>query len=331
MGNKITNKGQLVLKYLKKYPKLGKRPLAALILKENHDVFGNLDNVISSVRYYTGQSGDKKRVIVSTKEHFTEAGTTHPYQIPESHKVDSNEVYFNLPIGNNKVLILSDVHIPYHDIKAVEKAVNYGIERGCNTVLLNGDIMDCQSISRYESDPRKRIPLDEELEKTREFLAWLKHKTKAKIYYKIGNHEVRMEAYLIRKAPELLGCSEWELRNLLRFGEFGIELIESMKIIKAGIMNIIHGHEMKFGGGIYPAKNLIERTGDNTICGHFHRTDYFSETNIRGNTIETFVTGCLCDLRPDYMPFRRRNSDWNMGFGYLQFDEESYTFDNIKL
>ena len=75
---------------------------------------------------------------------------------------------FYIPKGQNNILVLSDIHIPYQDNKALELAINYGIENKVNAIYLNGDTIDMYQGSRFIKDRRLR-DLAGELELTRQF------------------------------------------------------------------------------------------------------------------------------------------------------------------
>ncbi len=78
----------------------------------------------------------------------------NPLDLPPSQ--ESNYKPFKLPVNHNNILLLSDIHVPYHNIQALTLALKYGLENEVNTILLNGDIIDFYAISRFEKDPRKR-------------------------------------------------------------------------------------------------------------------------------------------------------------------------------
>ena len=51
----------------------------------------------------------------------------NPYVVPKQYK---------------KPLMINDVHSKFHDRRAVEVAVNHGAKRGCDLVIINGDLFD---------------------------------------------------------------------------------------------------------------------------------------------------------------------------------------------
>jgi hypothetical protein len=92
------------------------------------------------------------------------------------------------------------------------------------------------------------------------------------------------------------------------------------RIIKAGNLNIAHGHEFPSGiaSPVNVARGLYLRAKANAICGHFHKNSEHSETDINGHMTTTWSVGCLCDLHPLYMPI----NSWNQGVALITIDEE---------
>ena len=108
-------------------------------------------------------------------------------------------------IPDGTTLILSDVHVPYHDVDALECALSH-IENPTN-IVLNGDAVDFFSVSRWDKDPDAR-DLAGELQASRQFLMHLRERfPETNIFFKIGNHEERWETYLWRKGTRDMWCT----------------------------------------------------------------------------------------------------------------------------
>ena len=336
MPSKPSIKGQIVNEYLShtEWGELPSLTLARLIYKDNNEVFKDLESTRAAVRYYRGQLGEKNRLQIPESdrtekaEHAKKLGVSNPFGLPESDEDDWPP--FELPKACTRILLLSDIHVPYHNIAAITKAIEYGKEKKVNAIVFNGDTLDCYALSRYERDPRKR-GFAEELEACRQLLkVFRKEFDGVPFYFKLGNHEERYEAYLRVKASELLGTSEFTLDSLLRFGELGCTLIEDKRVIKAGKLNILHGHE--FGRSVFspvnPARGYYMRAKASVICGHNHQTSEHSENNLEGKIVTTWSTGCLCEMHPMYMPINK----WNHGFAYVEvFKDGGYEVDNLKV
>ena len=168
--------------------------------------------------------------------------TLKPDPNPLSLPASRESVYsaFKLPKTANDILLLSDIHVPYHNIEALTLALKYGMEHQVNTIILNGDLIDFYAISRFEKDPRKR-DLAHEVNTCREFLTTLRKLFPTQeIYFKCGNHDVRFEHYIMRQAPDLLGLGEYNLQTLLQLEQHRITFIPDKQIIHAGQLTILH-------------------------------------------------------------------------------------------
>ncbi len=331
MGGLVTQlSGQKTLEAIEKWPHLPTLTLARKIYAENPELYMTLDAARSSVRYYRGSIGKGHRETRNVDEyepakHATAMGIPNPFFLPESDEVEWEP--YVIPPSVTRLLILSDIHIPYHNVEAVTLAMQYGKDRNVNGVMLNGDILDFYGLSTFEKDPRKRR-FSEELEMGRKFLRVLRKEFDGvPIYFKLGNHCERYERYLRIKAPELLDVSEFRLDVLLKFGEIGVELIDDKRIVKFGKLNIMHGHE--FGKSVFspvnPARGLYMRGKENCIAGHNHQTSSHVEPTMNGHVVNTWSTGCLCELHPSYLPINR----WNLGFAYVEREEcDGFTVHN---
>lgn len=236
---------------------------------------------------------------------------------------------FYLPKTNKSILIFSDIHVPFHSIDALTCAIQYGRKNKVDAILLNGDTLDFYKLSRFTVDPLK-IDFIKEIEYAKQFLISLKKAMpKAKIYFKVGNHEERLENYLKMKAPELWGIKDFTLDSMLEFGRLGIEIIKDKRIVYAGKMPILHGHEIRLGAGtVSAARSLALKTKCSAIVSHLHQTSQHTETRLDGKVLSTWSTGCMCELHPEYAPINK----WNNGFLHLMLDDNgNYNVENFKI
>ena len=328
MSKESSITGQIVKEYLEvekgKRPKdrLSKLALARLIYKKNSEAFSGVEHVRTCIRYYTGQLGGKQREEAGSREFWD-----MKREIPEA--LVEEWTPFVIPKVYKNALILSDIHVPYHDRDALFSAVHYGVENGVDCVILNGDVMDFYQLSRFDKDPRRR-GFEEEVRLGREFIAWMRKMFKCPIYYKLGNHEERYEAYLRKKAPELLEVPEWQMSVLLKCGENQIEVIDNKRIIKFAKLNILHGHEFQsgFASPVNPARSFLMKTNANVLCGHVHRTSTHREKKIHDKAIQGWTTGCLCELEPEYA----RINKYNLGFARVErLEEDSVRVHNLLI
>ena len=151
---KLSQKGILAIEVLKQFPKHPTKSLADKLYNENPLVYKDAEDARSCLRLHRGESGEAKR---KKSTFYKENGKAEKIQVnpkmPDSYA--SEQKKFKLPVADNNILMISDLHIPYQVNSAVESAINYGVEHKVNTVFINGDLIDFHGMSRYETDPRK--------------------------------------------------------------------------------------------------------------------------------------------------------------------------------
>ena len=235
-----------------------------------------------------------------------------------------------LPKTCDNILILNDIHVPYHIPTALNIALKYGRDNSVNTIILNGDIADFTSLSQFDRLPKQR-DFETELSTLKNFLRQLRALfPNAKIYYKFGNHEDRFDRYLLRHSVELYNVSGIRLEAQLELNspEINMGMVGSTDIIKAGKIFIAHGHEFDNGGGINVARQRLLKAFTNIISGHSHQSQTSPQNILGGEPIASYAIGCLCGLEPRW----KRINNWSHGFGHLVIDNDgSETMKNFRI
>lgn len=231
-------------------------------------------------------------------------------------------------ISGNRMLAMMDIHLPFHDKQALITAIDEGKKRNVDVVLLNGDIIDCVSLSRFNKSGFDRSFKDE-LDLARGFLKWVREQfPRAEIIYKEGNHEKRMEDYIRRNADALDGIDDITLRSLLRLETWNITHIEHTQIMKFGKLNIIHGHEYFGGGSINVARGYLVKSFDNILLGHRHSSQDYIFKKVNQELVGAWSVGCLCNLMPAYMSLNQ----WANGFATIEkYSDNNFTVENKKI
>jgi predicted phosphodiesterase len=321
-------KQQLAKQFRQKYPDYPTLKLARIMYKEHNLEFPNLESVRTVLRTIEGKLGKKKRESIPDKSMFKdEARPLNPYNLPESDEEKYEPFVIN---GFKKVGILSDVHLPYHNLTALTTAITYLKKEKVDALLLNGDTLDCHQLSRFIRDPKKR-DFKYELDTLKAFMNVIDKELKCKVFFKIGNHEARYQHFLMQKAGELSGIEEFEFENIIKARANGIEIIASNRYMKLNDLNGLHGHEY-IGGISAPvnvARGLYMRGKVSAFQGHNHSTSEHSETDMNGKITTTWSIGCLSELHPAYMPLNK----WNWGCAMVELDEngKDYQFHNKRI
>jgi len=250
----------------------------------------------------------------------------NPFGLPSPE--DDSVKTIKMPIGCDNVLIISDIHFPFHSVSALTCALKYGLEQKVNTIIINGDLIDFYALSRFEKDKRLRN-LQNEIDMTRDFLVKLRELfPDAHIYYKLGNHDVRWDRYIKEHAGEFEGMDEFMLDNILHLPQLRMTTIADKNLIQLGKLTIIHGHELYGSGGVNPARALYLKAGCSALMSHVHRTSEHTDRNLKDEVTGAWSIGCLSELRPNY----NAGAKYNHGFGHIIVERDStFHVNNIKI
>jgi hypothetical protein len=99
--------------------------------------------------------------------------------------------------------------------------------------------------------------------------------------------------------------------------------------MKAGGLNIIHGHEFSSGffSPVNIARGLFLRGKVSAMQGHNHSSSEHTESDMNGKITTTWSLGCLCELHPAYLPLNK----WNLGFAVVDIDGENFDVRNKRI
>lgn len=217
-------------------------------------------------------------------------------------------------LPGKRFLVLSDLHVPHHCVRSIEAALAYGDDYGPDSILINGDLFDFYQISRFDKNPT--LPkVYAELLAGGDFLDHVRQRfQRAKIYFKLGNHDERWTKYLHQNAPLLAEVPEvsesWKIPSGIIRNR--VTVIDNQQPVMLGRLMVLHGHEAGKGGGssVNPARGSFMKHLTCVLSGHLHKQSEHTEATSDGRVIACWSTGCLCHMHPEYA----RLNKWSSGF-----------------
>lgn len=318
---KLTAAQTAIEEVVKKHPEWPALTLAKMAYRVYPELWTNLEACRTAVRKRLGVCGKSSRREDGRKPR--QPGDEWRSFLPPGRTYFKDKTPFVIE-GASRTLILSDVHVPYHDLQALDTAIEFGIKQNADLVLLNGDFTDWYKLSDWGFDPRGPGPA-EEVDIGSSILGGLRSAfPSARIVWKEGNHEERFYRYMCRKAPELLGLKSFTWAEAFDLNEYGVETVAECRDIYLGKLTVIHGHEYKFNisNPVGPARGLFLQGVAHALCGHFHQVSQYTHPSIRGRPVSCWSTGCLCDLKPGYSP----KNKWAHGFAFVEIEDDNGTF-----
>lgn len=240
-------------------------------------------------------------------------------------------------------VIANDVHGQMMDRPAVEAFLRDLKEWDADEVVLNGDIVECggflaahhtlgyvaQTEYSWQQDIAAGNWLLDEIQRAA---------PRAKIHYIEGNHEDRIERWIVDQTMRHTRDSEF-LRTLLspqvllklkerkvsyyRRGEHHIQGLPP-GWIKLGKIFFVH----ELGGGKNAASAAVGRTAGNVVYAHTHQEDTASAVLPGVGLVKAWNPGCLCQRQPLW---RHSNpTGWSHGYA-VQFISKSEEFLHINV
>lgn len=221
--------------------------------------------------------------------------------------------------------LIPDAHIPFHSERRLRALLD--VIRGCDVIVIMGDLIDAYSISGFDKDPRRKERMPEEFAEARRWLRVIRGENPdAEIHFIEGNHEERFPRYLFRHAPALVGMRGMSIREQLDLDELGIEHHDSGGFMCHGV-RLKHGSVVSGKSGATAHKEL-----DAHVCSgvsvHTHRMGMVLHTDREGVKRFWLEGGHVCDeSKADYT----KNPNWQAGSWMLHVSAQGVDFTPIWL
>lgn len=232
--------------------------------------------------------------------------------------------------ADKKAFVIYDAHIPYQSTTAFSVAQEECTKYDPDVIIIGGDFVDFRDISFWKNAER-RLPFHEELAIAREYIQVFRNNFPDKeIIFLEGNHEARLERYVISKAPELYGLDGLGVADILRLDDLDIHYISNVKIMNEGFapfslgkLYILHGHEVRMSWtGVNLARTMYLKTFVNVMFGHHHQSQHYIFKKLDNTHEGAWLVGGLCKLHEIYQP----QNNWINGFATVDFNQDTGFF-----
>jgi len=222
-----------------------------------------------------------------------------------------------------KVILLPDIHHPFHNKKAVRSVFEFMKWFKPDAVVLLGDNLEMQAINHWQQEKGNKKYfegvrlLHDYADFTKDILEPIEEICpKATREWLDGNHEL-WATNLIKRFPQLEGMIEPEIAMKLK--ERGWNYTPFIKkdgrrgSIKMGKLTITHGHYTNK----YHASKTSDTYSGSVVYGHAHDLQSHTKVHIEDpNDYHTATAiGCLCDLSPEFL--WGQPNRWVHAFGVL--------------
>lgn len=183
-------------------------------------------------------------------------------------------------------------------------------------LVILGDFGDAETLSSHApTEPGKR-DFSDELEAINKALDQLDEIDAENKIYICGNHEFRLDRYLMERAPTMFRSISWQ--RLLSLKERNWQWVPYRKSKKLGKLHLTHDTGT---AGINAHRSSATAFGGSTVIGHTHRMAYEVRGRFDGTPYLAAMLGWLGDAEKaaGYI-HEAKASDWVHGFGVGYLD-----------
>lgn len=208
-----------------------------------------------------------------------------------------------------RIMLWPDTHCPFECPKAFKVALDAAHAFKPHRIVLMGDFADFYAVSFHGKHPMRSGGLQQEVGAVNKRLDEIQA-LGAEVIYISGNHEYRLERFLIAKAPELFGMVE--VSKLFRVAARGWTWVPYMQHITIGRLHLTHdvGHY-----GMNAHRQTRQAFESNSAIGHTHRLAVEYVGSAKGSAHVGAMLGWLGDKSAiDYM-HAGKAAAWQHGFG----------------
>jgi predicted phosphodiesterase len=219
----------------------------------------------------------------------------------------------DLGIENGIVIVGSDAHIwPHQRTTAMAGFIKLVKELGPKAVVLNGDVFDGASVSRWPRIGWDNTPtVKEELHACQETLGEIEDVAgRAKLVWCLGNHDSRFEVKLAAQASQYEGVQGFHLKDHFpKWAPTWSVWVGESTVIKH-----------RWHNGLHAVYNNTLKSGKTIITGHLHSLKVTPFSDYSG-TRYGVDTGTLAEPGgPQFMDYLEQNpTNWRSGFVILTF------------
>lgn len=219
----------------------------------------------------------------------------------------------------NRYIVFSDVHVPFHDTKALKLVYDIIEDISPDGIIINGDFLDAFNLNSHQpKDPEVITSLEDEFIKGRELLEELRDRnTNARIIFNAGNHSNRLDRFVIKNCPSFYNFLT--IDGMLTLNDLKIEYNPYNYALRIEKTDLFVQHSPPSYGENGARTSLLKKPNASFIYGCTHRVQHSSITDVHGVVHSVWFNGWLgsIDETPEHkrvFSYAKGHSNWQKAF-----------------
>lgn len=214
-------------------------------------------------------------------------------------------------------VVIPDIHVPYHDVRALKVLCKVIKALKPNHLIVLGDSLDFYQLSKFDKNPLRKTSVSDDVSDFRDVLYQLDGACplQATKVFLEGNHEHRLQKWIWANATEL-GKMIPSLEAYCGFKDLGWRFYKYGDFYRLGDVLYMHGDRC----GLNVTLNMIRKYGCSVVHGHDHGAAIRWFANAVGRM---FALNCghLSDMtQQEYL--YGGVADWTQGFGLVEYSDD---------
>lgn len=212
-----------------------------------------------------------------------------------------------------KILLLGDVHFPFHSPEALEKVYEFAQREQPDDIIQVGDLYDFLAHSKFPRSHNVFSAREEErLARQEAEKMWAKLKElcpNANCHQLIGNHDLRPLKRILEAYPEAEDWAQVRWEELMTFPGVTTYFDSRTPLEIDGIL-FCHG---------FLGKQMahLDHFQQNVVFGHLHKL-WCAYKRVNGKVIFEMCCGFLADPESKALTYTpSKFSNYSLGFGYI--------------
>lgn len=221
-------------------------------------------------------------------------------------------------------LVFNDVHGPWHDPIRLELTLKTAesIGKYLDEIIINGDLLDFYNVNSHgPKSPEIQTTLEDELSWGLEFLSTLRVRfPNVKITYIFGNHEWRLDRFIIQNCPSFFNLVK--LESQLQLKHLNIDFIPYNSTYQIEKTNLHIQHSPPSYGVNGARTSLLKKHNASFIWGCTHRRQHAMITGFDGTEYHAFFNGWLGSTgltqeHKNVFKYCKEHEEWQGGFALI--------------